>query len=149
MRLRRFIAILLMTLANTLILAHIVLPHYHHDGIVCFKSEIESICEDHDAIEHKKSCTEQNSEDHTQLEDCDLHNLLKRIEKSGVEEFSPDQTDVNHFITVCTSCLYDHLAICASLVNKDRHYIFFSDNYISPFVGSHYGLRAPPVLLYC
>lgn len=145
MRLRRYIAILLMTLANVFILVHAVIPHSHHDGIVCLASkEKECVCP-HDKESHDKPSLDTSEEHHGHLESCDLQDFVKRTEPSSEEELVPSNPiHVNHFITICLACLYDHLAFCAQLENKDRHYIFLSNNYISPYVGSIYGLRAPP-----
>lgn len=146
MKMRKYIAILFITLANTLILAHVVTPHYHHNGVVCFEAEKTSCISEsnHHGESHTGCDSEEDSSHHADLDDCDLHYLLKRTEILESEDLSPDLRNTNRFLAICLDCLYDHLAHSIQLEKKDRHNIFLSSNYISPYVGSHYGLRAPP-----
>lgn len=88
MKVKKQIAILCLLFANILLLAHGVLPHFHHDGIICFtNNEISHMpC---DSQEHNdiSICCEHHHDNkvhhHSQSEDCDLKiTMLRQADNS-------------------------------------------------------------------
>jgi len=145
MRLKQIITLTLLIFANILLLAHSVLPHSHHDGIVCFSIEEirhQQHCSDHHddvgcCCEHGK-----NGHHHSNSEDCDLKEIVLRQQDTTHDEILP-----------CANCL--SLAYTLYYLNefyfeapqfgerlRQKPYL---ENYIPPFVGSLKSLRAPPV----
>lgn len=145
MKLRRFIAILLMSLANTLILVHAVVPHYHHDGVVCFDAK-DADCKSCEKHESSTSCCQNQGKHHTHLEDCDLPQYVERTGTSIEKDFSAAPVDFNFFACICILSDCDHLGYSQVVVSRYERYATYLNNYTSPYVGALYGLRAPPAI---
>lgn len=138
MRIKKIIIRFSLLLAGCFLLMHAVLPHTHHDGIVCFAHDY-CHCDDHatDQVEH-------NGHHHTN-DGCDLKNSIVR------QSDSDDSQNTNHsldFISLCT--LGYHL--CGSHLDPpelDIHIRLkpYLISYTSPCVTSAIGLRAPPAFL--
>lgn len=147
MRVKRFITFTLLLLANVFLLAHAVLPHVHHDGVVCFS--LQEIKGHHHCTEgHTDACDcccEQNKETshhhHHNSEGCDLKEVVVRHDTSD-EEIIP-----------CESCLLlmytiyplNDLFLVEPEYEARLPYKPYLISYISPYVGSIQSLRAPPL----
>jgi len=138
---KRYTAILIILLANTLILAHAVIPHHHHEDKICFT---ESHCdhEDHD-----------NNKNHEHDHDSDNEHvfcLLKQIVGVPVNHlkqdykcpgFDLDQLN-NNFHIFLTDVNTNDFVQKVFLVS---HHPFISSNYSEHLIKSS-GLRGPPVV---
>jgi len=145
-KVKRLLTLSLLLLANILLLVHGVLPHSHHDGIVCFSLEEimhQHHCSDnHDDVGHCCCEHETGNHHHANYEDCDLKDVVLR-----------QVNDSHNDIIPCPNCL--SLMYVIYLPNEfyfdipesgrwlqEKPYV---NNYIPPFVGSAKSLRAPPV----
>lgn len=147
MKLRKQITLTLLIFANIFLLAHTVLPHAHHDGIVCFSlveqqdqcdcgenhGDVDSCCCGHDKHAHNHNHN---------AEDCDLKNIVLRHDNAVHDDFIP----CDH----CLSLLYNIYSLndlfsvepeCGRQIEYKPYLI----TYIPPFVGTNSSLRAPPV----
>jgi len=146
-RVKQLFTLSVMILASMLLLAHAVMPHSHHDGIVCFSlTEImhQHHCSDqHDDIGH--CCCEHNEEEHhhhSNSEDCDLKEIVLR-----------QSNDIHDDLLPCASCLsllytiypLNDLYLLAPQYGQRLEQKPYVITYISPFVGTISSLRAPPV----
>lgn len=123
-----------------LLQAHIILPHFHHDGIVCITKEGNTDClrchssEDHNHTKNHCSDT---------LDKCDIKQIV--IRQNDLNE------DLNSIFSINLLSLYCliyplsnlHLEFPDSFVERD--YVAYSEIYTSPFTGSLKSLRAPPL----
>lgn len=146
MGVKRYITLVILLLANMVLLAHAILPHTHHDGVVCFS--LEDIKDQHSCSKFKdiSDCcdgheTAQSSHHHHNSEDCDLRDVIIR-QDTNHEEIIPCEA--------CLSLLYDiyslnELFLVAPEYEERLAYKPYLISYISPYVGSTIGLRAPPV----
>jgi hypothetical protein len=133
-------------MADIFMLAHAVVPHSHHDGIICFSLE-ELADQKHSSTQQNKSdccaCnTKSKSHHHPKTVDgCDLKDIVMR-----------QNDDAHNEIVPCADCLsllftfYTLNEFCLEVplpeeVLPQRPYI---ENYTSPLVGFISGLRAPP-----
>ena len=146
MRHMRLIALTLTLMASMFMLAHAIMPHSHHDGVICFS--LEEImhrhhCSDqqddtHNCCEqHKKGCHHQ-----AHAEDCNLQELILRQQDNTHDDILP-----------CANCL----SLAYILYSLNEFYLEapqfgerfrqkpYLVNYTPPFVGSIKSLRAPPV----
>lgn len=147
MRVKRLAALTLLLLANMFLLVHAVLPHSHHDGVVCFSlSELlhQNHCSDaHDDIgncccEHE----EHSQHHHANSEDCDLKEIVLRHDNTTHEDILPCPD--------CLSLLYsiyslNDLYLLAPQFGQRLEIKPYLITYISPYVGTIKSLRAPPV----
>lgn len=120
------------------ILVHAVLPHSHHDGVVCFSlEEITHECLEHN---HQDNSCHSHSHHHENSEDCDLKDLVLR------------QHDTHEEIIPCADCLsllytIDLLSNLHAEADRSEEILQlkpYLETYIPPFVGSIKSLRAPP-----
>jgi hypothetical protein len=146
MRQNQQIILIILFFANIFLLAHAVLPHSHHDGVVCFSLE---------ELAHQRDCSNQHNDmgscdcqqdnkghHHTNFENCDLKNTVLC-----------QQDSTHKKILLCINCL----SLAYSLYSLNEFYLeapqfgerfrhkTYSENYTTPFVGSTKNLRAPPV----
>lgn len=137
-------------LANIFFLAHAVLPHSHHDGIVCFSVESETqdcnCCHTHDDLD--QCCSQHESKNHhhhDHSEDCDLKKAVFRQADNLHEDIVP--------CADCLSLLYAIYSLNEFYTDaaefgqwlEQKPYLI---TYTPPFVGSIRSLRAPPCILF-
>lgn len=137
-----------MSFANIFILVHAVVPHYHHDGIVCFDSQKESSCKScHIYGEGEECCHEEaasNAGHHGHLESCDLAQIVERDGDPSEDQVSITPSVEILLVCVCNFECYDLLALADAVVDRYEGYKPYIDTYNSPYIGSSFGLRAPP-----
>ena len=125
-------------LAGFFLLAHAVLPHTHHDGIICFTEDITCHCDDHSTdLSHQAT-----HHGHHDSDGCDLKdNVLRQADSDD-----PAPTILTFdFLSLC------HLGYHLSGSHLDppeieswlRHKPYL-ETYTSPCVASVKSLRAPP-----
>lgn len=126
-------------------LAHAVVPHSHHDGIICFSLE---------ELVHRKQASTQHSES----SDCytqttKSHHHPKTVDGCDLKEVVMRQNDDSHDeIVPCADCLsllftfYTLNEFCLErpLLEEALPQKPYIENYSSPLVGLISGLRAPP-----
>lgn len=145
MKIKRFITLGLLFLANMFLLAHSVLPHIHHDGVVCFSLK-EITHQHHRSESHADTCdcccehNKENSHHHDNAEDCDLKEIVMRQDTSD-EEIIPCKS--------CLALLYTVYSLNDLFLVEPEYearlpYKPYLTSYISPYVGSTQSLRAPP-----
>lgn len=145
MKMRKIISLIMVIFANIFILAHVALPHSHHDGTVCFSLE-ELIHPNHcsDADNNFSDCCSLNHtkhHHHQNSEHCDLKEIILRQTNNTHDDILP----CDH----CLSLLYILYPLNELYLEAPEFGLFavekpYLQTYISPFVGSIRGLRAPP-----
>ncbi|MDR1091447.1 MAG: hypothetical protein LBL79_10250 [Prevotella sp.] len=132
-------------MANIFMLAHAVVPHSHHDGIICFSSEELAHRKQTSARHDESGCGEHNAKSHHHpktMDNCDLKDVVIRQNNHVHDEIVP--------CAGCLSLLFTFYTLNEFCLEKplleealpQRPYI---ENYTSPIVGLISGLRAPPV----
>lgn len=145
MRLKRIVALTLLLLANMFLLVHTVLPHSHHDGVVCF-SLFELTHQTHCSEPHDDmgTCCGQEKHahhHHTNSEDCNLREIVLRQGDNMHDDVVP-----------CANCLslqysiysLNDLFLLAPQFGERLDLKPYIITYISPYVGTTTSLRAPP-----
>ncbi|PXV63773.1 hypothetical protein CLV62_11222 [Dysgonomonas alginatilytica] len=126
-------------LACIFLQVHIILPHFHHDGIVCITKEGNTDClKCHSSVDHK------HAKDHCSdtLDKCDLKQIVMRQYDSN------DDNSLHSMDLLSVYCLIyplSNLHLEFPYYSTDWKQIPYFDNYTSPFTGSIKSLRAPPV----
>lgn len=156
MKLRKAIAIILMTLANLVILAHGAMPHHHHEGRVCFNAQntccdVLHLCSDSlncCVAGEAGDCAESSHQAHHDT--CDLPQVVERDGRSIIDGFSSFHVDKNNFAVdaclciLCYACNQLNVELDKATFCKYSSYTTYIENYTSPYVGAAFGLRAPP-----
>lgn len=145
MRPKRLIALTLLMLANIFLLAHVVLPHSHHDGVVCFSLE-EMVHQHHCSHNHVDACDcnchhAENHHHHGDSEDCNLKEIVIRQDNNSHHEILPCATCLSLLYTIYS--LNDLYLVVPEYGHRlvQKPYLI---TYIPPYVGTISGLRAPP-----
>lgn len=139
---KKIIIQICLMLACVFLQVHIILPHFHHDGIVCITKGGNTDClrchsasEDHNHAEQHCSDT---------LDKCDLKQIVMRQYDSENDMNSLHSIDLLSVYCLIYPLSNFHLEFPYSTLFGLRE-IPYSDNYTSPFTGSIQSLRAPPV----
>lgn len=146
MRVKQRITFALLLLANIFLLAHSVLPHSHHDGIVCFSLEElkhQTHCSGH-YYDMDECCHNEHSEKthhHATHEDCDLKEIVLRNDNGFHDDLIPCENCLSLFYTLYT---LNEFYLEAPEFGKQLQLKPYLENYTPPFVGSIKSLRAPP-----
>lgn len=145
--LQKKIAIVFIILANIAILAHAVLPHYHHnDGLVCFTVEVENVEDCCSTTEYQISfeqACDHHHHDHNHLGACSLKNTVlrydDRLQENGFIKFDEFILSADLFLSI--------LEIEEPLLEKEIFLKPYIHNYIPTYVDNNKYLRAPPVII--
>ena len=142
---KRSIAIFLLVLASAVWLAHAILPHHHHNSLVCLVTEH---CQ-HDKDNHAHN-PESNPHDHdnNSSSHCVLNQsaiVPQPVFKSNNGFPEPPQFDIDlDFIQAIIANTYS-----ASLLSRKTHAVYLesvSTTLYLVFIGQSLGLRAPPAV---
>ena len=141
---RNAIAIFLILCANIVLLAHVMIPHHHHDNIACFVLPVE---EEHDnCCDHEtdhKAQHESNTDD-----DCCILNDILAIIPDGYKQ------DNQHLEFKCQEIIigleaFDLVSLEENTSNikflnafREKPYL---ENSYGVFATQSLGLRAPPI----
>ncbi len=137
MRFKR-IALFFILLANTILLAHTIIPHHHHNGLV---ASVASTKSSHNS---DKSFND-HSHDSDDDADCALRKEILIPGRSfrsfiNPQDYDPEQKlfqDIHNSIPIITTPLY-YLSFFSSRIHDDvSQYLFLLNN--------SQGLRAPPL----
>ncbi len=145
MIIRKYIAILLMSFANIFILVHAFVPHYHHEGIVTLSSaEITNCKSCAMASCNSNSCDHQGEVHHGLLESCDFGQIIGR-DGDPIKDTQSVTPSISEFI-VCFCALECTSLLTPAIIEvfRNKAYKPYIDTYNSPYIGSSFGLRAPP-----
>lgn len=135
MRLRRFFFLYCCLFANLILLAHVFVPHIHHDGMICFSGH--HICSN-------VGCNNENKQhNHGPLEDCMLDDFTVRPETN--ESITPELSDLfqlnYHFILGSDNDLTPEVSPTGFKIYPKPYLIL----YTSANTDSGHGLRGPPI----
>ena len=131
--------IFFLSLACSLAMAHYVLPHIHHDNVICFSVfQAEQCCDDSHHHEGEETNTHHH---HGNLEDCSHESFLVRAREYHF-------TDYTSFVNLSDLYFifpkYEHLPDCSEYLIPFREIPYFLSAYITQ-VNCQTGLRAPPL----
>lgn len=142
MKTKKNIIQICLMLACILLQAHVILPHFHHDGIVCITKETSTDClRCHSAQDHKhaKNHCSQN------LDACDIKQIV--IRQNDLNDDLDTTNPVNLLSLYCLVYPLSNLYLEFPDSTTERNQIPYTDTYTSPFTGSIKSLRAPPSFL--
>lgn len=121
-------------LVSIFLLTHSALPHIHHNGVVCITSDIS---------EHSDCNNKVNNNPTNEDSDClirsinAIHNHSEKISNIIENSYS--------LLFLFTINLFSNLYIDVASSGFAFEYKPYNNNYHTPFVGTYYNLRAPPV----
>ena len=143
MSLQRIIAIVLISLANIFILVHAVVPHHHHNDVVCF--DVGKHCCHSCPVEESNAgdCHDADMH-HSLLDQCNFVQFVERDDQSIQDGFTVFAVDNDLLVATCSLRCYDLLALETVQVVKYERYSLITNHYTCPYVASVFGLRAPP-----
>jgi len=129
-------------IANIILLAHAVIPHHHHESVVCVE---QKHCQD-DAIPHNHNVAEHNHQHdgNKNSTSCILKQSFVVPTSQGKQLKSCDNCSDNHnhdFYTL-SNIGYCDLQPVSNVVT----YYPVHSSYLLSFVTSTLGLRAPPTV---
>lgn len=133
MKTKKFLIQICLMLACILLQAHIILPHFHHDGVICIVNESHSVNDQ----SHTKDHSAENEDS------CDIKQIVVR------QNDLDDHLDHSHAVKLLSQyCMMHPLSnLLLELPDSEteRVQIPYTDTYTSPYTGSITSLRAPPV----
>lgn len=146
MGIKNFIIRFTLLLAGLFLLTHAVLPHTHHDGIVCFAHDFCHCSDDcTDQVEHSEHQGHHEKHKHHSHDNCDLKDkVIRQIDSEKMQNIY----QYEDFLSLC--CIGYHL--CGSHLEppklsthvRQKPYLNY---YNSPYLASPKALRAPPYIL--
>lgn len=142
---QKIIAIIMMSFASLVLLAHAVVPHHHHDNVACFVLPSEGN-HDHDACSHDDA-------DHQEKHDADPHNdccLLNDILAIIPGTYKIENLNWDHSVLLNNSS-YFLISFLIPEMDQGQQLTYF-DFRQRPFLAFSYeayatqclGMRAPP-----
>lgn len=139
MNTKKIIIQICLMLACVLLQAHIILPHFHHDGIVCITQEGNTDCLTcHSAQDHnhpKNHCSDT-------LDACDIKQIV--IRQNDLDDELNNTYPINLLSLYCLVYPLSNLYLEFPDSGTERNQIPYTETYTSPFRGSIKSLRAPP-----
>lgn len=129
-------------LACLLLQAHIIIPHFHHDGIVCITHENNTDCQKCNSSEEHNHAKDDCSDI---LEECDIKQIVIRQNNldEGLDIHSIDYFSLYYLIYPLGNLYLES----PDLITKQNQ-IPYTKTYTSPFTGYIKSLRAPPLSSY-
>lgn len=124
---------LIFIIASIFLLAHSILPHYHHSNTVCFANK-------EDCKKANLTCCETHSDTHnnTSLNDCDLKKLVLRQDNSNLDDLASFWT----MYPLRSFVLNSPETSISSLAKP------YTNNYSPCHYGKSIGQRGPPSILF-
>ena len=140
MNVKKWTALSVLLFANIFILAHNILPHYHHDDIMCLpSSHAQHCCEGHNE-DAQSEHNDMHKHDHGDIEDCLLKNTVVRQVSSDQSQLIPALILLAvHHCCGLSSCHLEEPTL--PLFYQQKPYL---ESYFTTYVSPTLGLRAPP-----
>ncbi|MGE5354946.1 MAG: DUF6769 family protein [Deltaproteobacteria bacterium] len=136
------IANILFLLLATLFVTHDVLPHHHHDKMVCI--ETSHCADDSKPHEHNSNQNEHKHDGNNDVQNC----IFK--------QFIPNQNNTTQKVCKCVNCNNNLPILLFAILfsefdnyvvkNTDFSYFPIIQSDYSVFVSKCFGLRAPPIV---
>lgn len=128
-------------------MAHAVIPHFHHDGTLCFSQEGVTYLTGN-PHEHDRSCSSQQDKkhhhhDHGKLENCDLKDVLLR-QDNQLDRSIPHPDILDLFSSLNS---FDNSYLNPYLFERYFEQKPYLNSYQLAFTGYSSNLRSPPVFL--
>ena len=135
------IALSFLFLANTIMLAHSIVPHHHHNGLI-FTLTTEHHNDGDDDAHHDDNCDYPNCNDG--IENCELSMIYISF---GNEKQIFQPYDCNFNVLLCVFILFsdDSIPPIANDIGIPFRQNPYLQLYHSDDVTQSHGLRAPPV----
>ena len=142
---RNITALFFISMANIILLAHVLVPHHHHTLQVCVTS---SDCQDHEQEHSPQFCHHNHQNDAEDCEPCVFKQILvipaNGIKKESVLSASPD---VDHDLSKVQFLLFYNLLVVPEIVSFTFSKTpVFTPSLYTTRISHHCGLRAPPIL---
>ena len=135
-------ALVIIFLANLFILAHAVVPHSFHDGVICFSEKyhtLENTCTQDHSNTQLYICSHQDKiHNHG---DCEFDNSFIRQDNNQHDEIVPCANCLSLFYVIYT---LNEFYLEYPSYEEDIQEKPYINNYTSPQIGYICGLRAPP-----
>ncbi|MDO4165104.1 MAG: hypothetical protein Q4D56_12090 [Bacteroides sp.] len=140
MRIKRYIAILLL-FVSMIMLAMPVIPHHHHSGneLLCMKSDVQTGCCEHHHSTHNATETHDHCCCNT---GCVTTHFVQKAPSVGQNNLHPDYQWV---ITLFHEPIFRFLFQTES--KEQKQYSTYIESLHGVFLTSAKGLRAPPYVL--
>jgi len=140
--LKKAIALSFLLLAKTIILAHFVISHHHHDGI---HIALIAAHHKHDCNSHEHHCNDPYC--HGNIEDCSLANLYVRFDNDNlvIRSFDCIFDLLSCFLTQFSGYNSPQIADDVGLPFRQNPFLKF---FFTEFIACSTGLRAPPFELF-
>ena len=133
--------IFFLSLACSLAMVHYMLPHAHHDNVICFSAFQAEQCGNNSHDHHDCGETHTHQHHHGNLEECSHESFLVRAREYHFTDYA---SFVNLPNTYFISPKYEHLPDCSEYLIPFREIPYFLSAYITQ-VNCQTGLRAPPL----
>lgn len=153
MKVKRLLTLTFLMFASMLLLVHAVLPHLHHDSVVCFASKIASGCNNSIEVQNEGfnlCCNGAHKATHhhheqNNLEDCDLKDVVIRQSNSHGSDIIQS---VNFLSTVYIIYALNTFYLETSDIEHQFQEKPYLNNYCTLLLDLTFKLRGPPAFSY-
>lgn len=129
-------------IANIIILAHAVIPHHHHDSVICFEHKH---CHDEAlTLKHNSAGHDHQHDGNNKSNCCILKQSVVVVTSQGKLLKNYNNCSDNHIDD--NSILTDNEYVDQQTITKFVFYLPENPSYLTSFVTSTLGLRAPPAV---
>lgn len=143
MEVRKLLTLMFFLFTSMLLLVHAVLPHYHHNKIICFS--VEKQCPNLFNSDNNSACCNkhihQETHQHDSLEDCDLKRLVIRQDNTLDDDLI---SFLNLFSGLYVLYSLNTFFLEAPEFGLKKQEKPFLNNYKSTLYGLDLSLRGPP-----
>lgn len=149
MKVKRFMTLTFLMLASVLLLVHAVLPHFHHDSVVCFTPQkVSSYTSSPDSEREvfKFCCNASHKVNHhhhdeVNLDDCDLKDIVVRQDNSQDSDLIQSVNLLSAFYTIYALHTFYLETPDFGLLFQEKPYL---NNYSTLLLDLTFSLRGPP-----
>ena len=138
-------ALFIILLANIILFAHAVIPHYHHRTEVCIESFHREI--DHDDHEDKTTDPKHEHNDENSSDYCASKQVFIIPGNQVKQEYKClDNTDTDLQLDKLQTIVIDKDLYCHFPAILSKNQLLFYTSTYSCFASTILGLRAPPIV---
>jgi len=136
------IANILFLMLTTLFVAHAVVPHHHHDKIVCIENS--HCADDSKPHEHNSNSNEHQHDGNNDVQNCILNQFIP-TQNNPTQKICKYINCNNNFPILLFAVLFSEIDNYSVKVTDFSYFPIIQSDY-SVFVSKCFGLRAPPIV---
>lgn len=127
---------------TTLFVAHAVMPHHHHDSIVCIESS--HCADDSKSHEHQSNPNKHQHDGNNDVQNCILKQVIS-TQNNHIQKICKCVNCNNNFTILIFAVLFSEIDNYSVKITENSYFPIIQSDYFV-FVSKCFGLRAPPIV---